>query len=239
MRLLDKKQVQASDAAQRQIEIEQGIQLAKSVDALREAKNTEEANLEKFRLQTTARIRSEIDDLFSQKVAIKSDIDSLKEEKRLLGFIVDKEWEHLSGDERLEEIARLKSILDDKIFSLKDQENAIAEKVSHLKNEEQRIETEREQTTELLDKARIEKENSSRIAQEVKDRNIATLSTLERRQQEVLRKEIDVEAQKRDIDNRSASLDKKDKDLEIRERQLVDRYATLERTIQRYTEKRK
>lgn len=60
-RLLPKRLINAEVATQKKEQIVQGIAIAKKVDSVREALQTEEKNLETFRAQTIKQVQSEID----------------------------------------------------------------------------------------------------------------------------------------------------------------------------------
>lgn len=239
MRLLDKKQVTLSKAVERQAEIEQGVQLAKKVDALREAVSIETANLERFRTQAVSRVKEEVASWIEKKQSIQSDVDSLKEEKWLLGTIVEREWSNVKGNKRLDEVEKLKKILTSKIDSLRQAENEMDERLDSVRNEEQRVDLIRQEALKLSTQAQIETQQSEKLALEIKERNISTMTVLEERTVAVLRKENDINARERDTDSKLAIVRAKDADLIERERALADKYATLQRTIDRYSKLKK
>jgi hypothetical protein len=84
MRLLDKKTVSTEVATQRVQLAKTGLQLAKKVDALREARAEEEKNLENFRTQTIARVQKDIDSKILEKENLRKELIPLQNEwKRL------------------------------------------------------------------------------------------------------------------------------------------------------------
>ncbi len=77
-RLLPKNVVNATLAQERQIEIDKGIKLAKAIEALRETKVEEEQNLERFRVDTIAKVQIEIDSFIKERDSLKREIATLQ-----------------------------------------------------------------------------------------------------------------------------------------------------------------
>jgi hypothetical protein len=78
MRLLDKKTIAVQKSEERKKEIEEGVKLAKSIDALRETHAKEQVSLKNFRDAMLRSIKEEIDTLIKQKESLKEEIKNLK-----------------------------------------------------------------------------------------------------------------------------------------------------------------
>jgi hypothetical protein len=100
MRLLDKKIVNAELATEKKNQIDAGLALAKKVDALREAKATEEKKLEEFRTDTIARVQVEIDAKIRERDYLESTNKGLREQRILAQAPIDlkHEWRQVQED---------------------------------------------------------------------------------------------------------------------------------------------
>lgn len=77
-RLLPKSIVQASLAQERKIEIDKGVKLVKAIEALRETKTEEEQKLERFRVETIAKVQIEIDSFIWERDRLKQELETLQ-----------------------------------------------------------------------------------------------------------------------------------------------------------------
>lgn len=77
-RLLPKNIVQASLAQERKIEIDKGVKLVKAIEALRETKIEEEQKLERFRVETIAKVQIEIDSFIRERDRLKQELETLQ-----------------------------------------------------------------------------------------------------------------------------------------------------------------
>lgn len=77
-RLLPKNIVQASLAQERKTEIDKGVKLVKAIEALRETKIEEEQALERFRVETIAKVQIEIDSFIRERDRLKQELETLQ-----------------------------------------------------------------------------------------------------------------------------------------------------------------
>lgn len=82
MKLLSKSDVQKAKSLDRQREIDEGLKLARRVDALREIAAAEESSLAKFRIETIAKIHDEISILAAKRDELQIEADSILENAR-------------------------------------------------------------------------------------------------------------------------------------------------------------
>lgn len=78
MRLLDKKEITADSALERKRQIDEGLRLAKRIDALRQTELEEQAKLGKFRTETLKILKEEVDMLQAKKKALLKEIETLE-----------------------------------------------------------------------------------------------------------------------------------------------------------------
>ena len=89
MKLLPKQKINAEVATQRKNQIDQGLALAKKVDALRETFQEEESRVEIFRSETMKKVQAEIDALIAEKNSLQSKLEVMREERMRLLAPVD------------------------------------------------------------------------------------------------------------------------------------------------------
>src|ERR1700749_842044 len=96
-RLLDKKIIAASLATQQKQEIDRGVKIAKSIDALRETRAKEERDLEEFRVNTLKAVQIQIDSKKSDLDQLSVQLQALKAEKLRLEGPLDliQAWEEV------------------------------------------------------------------------------------------------------------------------------------------------
>lgn len=96
-RLLDKKLISASLAQERKREIDSGIKLAKAVDALKEAREKEEHDLQEWRENTIKVIQSQIDFKQAENARLEAENKTRKEERMRLEGPIDlvQAWEEV------------------------------------------------------------------------------------------------------------------------------------------------
>lgn len=101
-RLLDKKLVTAALATERKQEIDKGIKLAKSIDALRETRVKEESELQDFRINTIRKIQIEIDAKIEENDRLSSENKLLREQRILAEAPIDlkEEWQKVREDKQ-------------------------------------------------------------------------------------------------------------------------------------------
>lgn len=136
-RLLDKKIANAEVAMQRTQQIKQGLNLSKKVDALRETFSVEESNLEKFRTESIAAVKKEIDAKLQERDILERENLILRNERiELLGPIdLSKAWKEVnSGKEEIESWKQRLSQEQVEILSKKE-ENALRSEELELREQ--------------------------------------------------------------------------------------------------------
>lgn len=239
-KLLEKRVVTAEVATQRKEQIDSGLMLAKKVDALRETLQEEEHRLSVFRSETVKAVQLEMDSYIRQKENAKEEIERLNREIHLLQMRKSQELLELPPDEQWKRVEAIFTKYDEdvkKLESLHDltlqQISSNATKARDLAIEQGRIENLKHiasqnlaQADEMLKEA---KESSARIRNEAQ----VVLSAAETRERAATYKEQDIETRETEVEKEKSRLLEVEVDLANRERVLKDRYATLERTLNR------
>lgn len=231
MRLADKKQIQLSVAVERQAEIEQGVLLAKKIDALRQAKLNEEASLNKFRDQSTKNIQKDIDSLLVKKDSVIAEIKAETEYLALLRKPLD--WEQVRL--RKIELDSQKELLAKRELLIIQQELQITQRLEDIEENESRIQEKKRQVAERLQIAedlRIQTEQDSvRKSQEYKKFKQQTKEI----ENNLFDRQANIAVAERELKLRQDSIFLKERDIITRTALIVDREQTLEREINRQT----
>lgn len=233
MRLLKKSTVQLEAQSQRKSSIEEGMIIARKVDALRQTLGELQQQHQKFLDGMQGELESRTKPLIDKIAYLQSDIESLEEKRKLLRVPLDKEWEQvhvkqaaLESSETTLEGKRQKLVLkEEKLISLgKD----LKDRIFKIKTQERE-----------LSKALKNASESLYIADQSKSEAITIKGKANEYDKEVRQNLLTLEAElsvrEREVDILKKHTDDREKDLVQRERSLVDRYAALERTIKRIT----
>ena len=94
MKLLDKKTIALGKSTERKREVDEGMKLAKSIDALRETHAKEQIGLKNFRDENLGSIKAEIQKLTDSKEVITQEIIALEERRKTALAPIDltNEW---------------------------------------------------------------------------------------------------------------------------------------------------
>ena len=209
MRLLEKSQVNVQSQEQQRLEIDQGVQLAQRVTALREAQGREEEKLRLLREGALKNIQREIDEQINVKKLVESEISDQRKLLLELKKPLDKEWEEVQRvyDEAI-------SIFNEAKKYLGGQKNKIADidrlKVQ-IKEELNQAKITKQQAQELLATNQQIIKSSQDIKDDlVKDR-LAFDRVREAIKSELTHRENKVAIRERDISNREKLLKAKEK----------------------------
>lgn len=235
MELLDKKQIVQQKSQERKTEIDQGVLLAKKIDALRETYAKEEQKLSLFRSENLKHVKKELDVLTEKKREYQSEIKALEKRCEELKKPLDAEWEELSKAQN--SLEKLESEYRIKISDFLTKERLQKEREKEIQIEESRIRDLRDSITKSV----IVSERDRKVASEVLD-SAKTLSGNMIQEAQVrldssVSREMEVAARERDIINSKKVLDRRESELDSRERAINDKYQTLLRSIKRLNKK--
>lgn len=148
MKLLPlKKDIEKAKLAERKFEIDQGVELAKSIDEMRERKATEETALRQWRTQTVNVIHHEINQKLSEKDSLNDDINALIEVRQSLLEPLNVEWKELNEAEQRLEARKLQLLKEEEDFKKREKELDKREKT--IEEVEKNL---RERTLEIINK---------------------------------------------------------------------------------------
>lgn len=228
MKLLSKNEITQKKGTERREEIEQGVTLARKVDALRELAAKEESNLSKFRTETLKRIKEEIGTLSSQKQSLLDEIYELTEQRKILLVPLDAEWEKVRT-----EASRL-AIYKDEVLKHEDQvfsETLRLEKLEEsLRDEEDRIQESKENSKKMESEALLMYRSAEKALSDAQSTKTEFETQCGIRHRDLLSKEANLAVRERQVTIKMEYNDKREIELNNRERAINDKYETLLRT---------
>lgn len=229
MRLQDKKTISRDVASQKKKQIDEGIAIAKKVDALRETVSQEEQRLERFRKESVVAVQKEIDVLIVHKNSLIEDIKSLEKEKKRLLIPLDAEWEEVNRKKK--ELF----LLEGELYGMQehlDQLRVEAERgLKEIELDKGRAEDMKHRASEALVQAEESLEKAHEVSATMRNKAQAILSSVELRQVAVAEQEEGMRRREEEVDRVWANVRAKETDLAYREIVLRDRYKELEKTI--------
>lgn len=221
MRLLDRKTITQNINAERKADIDEGIKLARKVDALRETLQKEEQNALKYKSATLDEIQKQIEEKmknrdYLKKENLEREVAKLEEKREKLLIPLDKEYAKL--EERTEGIKKLET----EVNLMKEKEEKITKEIEKkLKNieKDEKILNEKLSTVEkrLTESEAIQEEAKKIHDKKVQEeRDIMTLEAKRAKLVEPLDKEWEnLKTQKIEVDIEKKNVRKLNEDLEM------------------------
>ncbi len=231
MRLLDKQSVAAQVNSQKQSQIEEGIQVAKKVDAVRSALSVEEVKLKEFRANAIAVVQKEIDSKVLEKAELDAEIDNARANLKTLRVPLDAEWKKLAEDK---EALRLREIdIVSREYDAETRENVnqiTATQVNVALEEAERASNKAKLASQKASDDRIE---ADRVLQSARNQAMKIIQEAENIRLEAKNNFDAVSVKERDVKIKHSHQEDRQKEQAEREIQLNDRSATLERAFKR------
>ena len=231
MKLLPKTKAASLKTESRKLDIDEGVKLAKTVDALRQAKATEEANLAKFRDQSLQLVKTQINTLITEKDDLVRQKESLVYEVELLQKTIDAKWNDAVQKNTV--LNTLKNILEDKIQFISETEQEIKRKSADIALEHERIADFKEEQMKTLSSIEKKEEETQQILSETQRERELIIQSLSQRETAFNQKQRDLEYFERDLKGQLEQMDRDRKEIINEKVRLKDREATLERAFAR------
>jgi len=231
MRLLSKSEVTQAKALERQKEIEEGVKLAKRVDALREVGAEEEKSLSKFRSETILSIKNEITAKLDERDTLVKEVEELREERRVLMEPLTEEKQKLENQKQ--ELQKVKKELDERNQELVSREIGLNGREKDIIIQERRADDMHSTQETLLREAgtlRDEMERKEREANEQLRKAYAEAETI---MQNAKVKETNINRREEAVLKKEDLLREKEIELEKEWEKLKDREATFIRNKNR------
>lgn len=231
MKLLDRKTVNTLVTSQRKSQIDEGVALAKRIDALRVTLASLEAQQASFTEGMQNELRKKTQPLHEELGNLTREVLDLKEQRKALLKPLNEEWERVRERERV--IQGKEIYLDERLQLLSEQEAQRQIREKELVVETQRLVREREAADENLKQAEEIRERAEQVSRETEATRARVLEELVNQEELLDLRDESLAARERELDIEKKSLALRSKELDIRQKQLEDREATLARNITR------
>lgn len=231
IRLLNKREIDKRKADELKRDIDEGLKVARSVDALRELRADEDGGLQKWRREAIAVIHSEIQVKMREKAELYREVKELREERRTALDGIDAERDRLDDKEsdlaqKAHKLERFKLDLDAREVQL----NGTRFELNAQRGLIRDIHRETSEKTEEARTILVDAERRSKIVDKV-------IADVARREESIAKREQDFE---RLTEDKDASLKKletalveAEQELGKREKRVRDDLKTLERNKKR------
>lgn len=231
MRLQPKKAVAADLATQRKAQIDEGVKIATKVDVLRETLVEEEGNLNRFRKETILTVQADIDRYIRTRDELRNEVANLDRRRSEAQIPLDAAWHVLresQGKFSSEKLAwgEKSDMLNERQAQIERSEQALEDEKYRIQDLKQRVSTALSEADSVLQHAREE-------SGEVRNKAHVVLLAAELKEREVSLKEKEVEAIRVELGEVRKRQEKKDIEQAAHDRTIKDKYATLQRTINR------
>lgn len=235
MKLLPKKQIINQANNDRAVQIKEGVELAKKIDALRQSLGSLEEQHKVFLATSKVELENELGPLQRVKEDLDGQIRKLEERRKELLKPLDDEWEKLD-EEKKQFKSNLEKLQDDIDQSrIKQEETEILHtEAKQLKeqNEEELKETKKIKQTTFTLKEKAQEYHDKKKAEydSFKEDERERTKALDMREKELL-------AQANFNEHTKKTLETKEKKLNDKDRAIRFKYETLQRTITRLKKK--
>ncbi len=231
MRLLTKSEQVKAKATERNKEVQEGLKLAKRVDALREISAQEDKALKEFRKSSLVEISNEILKETKKRDVLLKEVDDLEDRKQEALKPLDSEWERLKLAK--EELTHKETVVSGILDGIQAEYEEIDKRLKDISNKEARIitmesiaQTKHDDADKLLKDARIQALSSSKLLEDANRQAKELINNAKNIEQFIINREKAVFIKEEELRNKEIELAKQD-------RALRDKYATLERNIKR------
>ena len=231
MKLLKKSVLNNEMATQRKQQIDEGISLAQKIDTLRQTLGRLESQHSAFLSKVKTDLENTTSDLQREIDSKRAEIDELEKQREQLLKPLDVEWEKLEKEKTL--VQSLKESAEKKISESDDKDKKAEEKFANAREIFLRAER-KEGEADMRLESSIENEEKSKLHLSTSEEKLANIeSYCAEKIQESLSRDVTIAARERELDILQDSLSRKEQELKDKERLVDDKYATLQRTINR------
>lgn len=228
MKLLKKNEVAVAKSKEKKLEIDQGVQLAKRVDALRQTAAEEEAALVAFRTTAVREIYREIDKAVTERDTLLAEIKDLRAEKEVgMTHVRLKEKE---ADERMKEVMRKEYEANQRHFQLDEREKELDTKQKKLEKDREEVTQMRRRAVNYTDRKYEELEEARKEREQATRERNSVQALVESEGKKLLTLERDIKQREEAVADKFLELEVRAERIENKEKAINDRYAALLQT---------
>lgn len=232
IRLLNKREIDKAKAKDQRLEIQEGLKLAKRVDALRETAVEEELSLKKFREATIKNIHEELSTEGQKLETLKVEVKALESRKEEALKPLTEAWDTLRREQ--EALSKAEEELANRFSEAFEVQESLKKEQKEIKTAKSLAESDRERALDASKQAERNRADTSRALDFAERVQRKALLQEEQVKSWAERQEEEIAVEKKNLQLRTTSLARKEKALEKREIRLKDRQEQLQRTIKRY-----
>lgn len=230
-KLLEKSQLTAAknkDTAREQAE---GMKLARRVDSLREIAAQEEAALKKFRDQTLAQIKADIEKESKPLQELRKEVVILQQSRQdALKPLTEEKNEILSLREQLhKETQVLNAYRED----IKKRELSVDHNLKEAENEYQRANEYQRRQAQYLQDTDVSRRNAEEYLKQAEEKKERASKLSQEILIEFASRDMQLAASERRIEMKDKAQNEREQELNQRETRLLDREKMLERNLKR------
>lgn len=231
MKLLRKSVLDAQVAKERKAQIDEGVMIANKVDILRRDLANLQAQHQQFIGGMKFELKKETEELITKVAVLKSELKVLEDRRRTLLEPLDDAWSEVKSkgielDQKIQEVDQER----EKILRAKEK---IEKKLLESKESLSKIKIRERELDRAYDRANALREEIEEIKNQTISENTAKNKDITQKLQEAERLRVKAENDSIANEHLNQLLKEKEQELLVREIRLNDRYATLERTINR------
>jgi len=231
MKLLPKKTIDVQVAAQRKAQIDEGVVIAKKIDALRQTYGSLETQHKAF----LDGMKKSLDDsnrkLIESIAHKKLEIEELEEKRSRLLEPLTYAWEEVKLEKK--RISEVTNSLDDRELRLAAKEENIRDRDKKSKDSLNRINIRERELSAAYQEADEARTEILEIKKTVSEFRESSKKDIELRYQDIRHKEEQNQYSFEFCERKKSELDARECALNDRERSINDKYETLQRTINR------
>lgn len=231
MKLLKRSTLNIEIAAQKKQQIDEGLLIARKVDALRQTLASLEQQQQKFVSGMEGELKLRTDKLLIEIASRKLEIAHLSEKKNKLIEDLKDEWDRLKNGQKVNEDTR--DILAKGLIKLSDREKKIEEKFSDIKKTLARVNVRERELVKVYEKAEQAVKDTEAIKKEGLDKMVRIDKYITDKNNEISSRESKIVSQEESIKITIKNLEKERQDIIKEKAQLKDQRETLVRAYQR------
>lgn len=233
MKLHLKSVVGREIASQRTAQIQEGVAIAKKVDALRETLASLEAQRIKFISGMTGELTKETEGLIARIGELKSEIGELEDKRRQLLIPLDDAWQKVGEVQKSLASEREEIASEKRQIELAKQR--LAEKAADIRDRLGKTKVRERELARIYLKAETDGQEAVSIKAKLLEEKESQDARLAAQEAELAKKIAKVDFDERAVLHANELLDFREKAINNKERQVNDRYQTLLRTQARLT----
>lgn len=231
MKLLPKSVINTELASQKKKQIDEGLMIAKKVDALRETLSSLEKQHRDFIGGMQIELKLQTQPLINEIAERKLEIENLKSKKEELLVPLTKEWNEVN--EKRKELDQISEKLAKEQATLLQKEKVLEERLKKEKENIFKINTIRNELAKILKKGQENEEKTKKALEFVELAKENSLKEIEERKQAILSRDAEVAVREREVQLQKETNDRDCKFIKEEKIRLLDQRATLERALNR------